>query len=170
MVFGWFKKSKPQPPPQDVYLGLRNQVLSVKPSDIGVSPTSDLPVVWGVLMETGYPEDVVTLVSLADRTTSLYFSNGGGVMGAGEHAPVAQATAGFISLAQLFHSQMRPATSFPLPTVGNVRFYLLTFSGVLTAEADEQDLGHERHQLSPLFHKGHEVIGNIRLNTDQNQQ
>ena len=170
MPFGWFKKSKPKPPPQDVYLGLRNQVLSVKPNDIGVSPTPEMPVVWGVVMETGYPEAVVTLVSLGDRTTSLYFSNGGGVIGAGEHAPVALATAEFISLSQQFHGQMRPTTTFPTPTVGKVRFYLLTFSGILTAEADEQDLGHERHDLSPLFHKGHEVIGNVRICTEPNQQ
>jgi hypothetical protein len=170
MFFGWFRKSKPQSVVNDVYSGLRNQVLSVKPGDIGVSPTSDMPVVWGVLMETAYPKAVVTLVSLADRTTSLYFSNGGGVIGAGEHAEVAQATIGLISLAQQFHSQMQPTASFPTPAVGKVRFYLLTFSGVLTAEADEQDLGHERHQLSPLFHKGHEVIGNVRLTSDQNSQ
>lgn len=169
MPFGWFKKSKPQPTSQDVYSGLRDQVLSVKPSDIGVAPTSSLPVVWGVVMETGFPEAVVTLVSLADRTTSLYCSNGGGVIGAGEHATVAAATAGFISLANEFHSQTEPTKTFPLPAIGRVRFYLLTFAGVLTAEADEQDLGNMRHKLSPLFHKGHEVIGNVRLSTEQQQ-
>ena len=42
--------------------------------------TPEMPVVWGVVMETGYPEAVVTLVSLGDRTTSLYFSNGGGII------------------------------------------------------------------------------------------
>jgi len=170
MAFGWFKKTKPQPPSQDVYSGLRNQVLSVKASDIGISPTSEMPVVWGVLMETGYSEATVTLVSLADRTTSLYFSNGGGVIGAGEHAPVAQVTSGLIAMAQHFHSHMLPTTTFPTPNVGRVRFYLLTFSEVLTADADEQDLGYERHDLSPLFHKGHEVIGNVRISTDQNQK
>lgn len=77
MAFGWFKRSKPRHSPMDVYSGLRDQILSAKPSDIGVSPTSELPVVWGVLMETGYPEAVVTLVSLGDNTMSLYFSNGG---------------------------------------------------------------------------------------------
>jgi hypothetical protein len=170
MAFGWFKKKKPEPLSQDVYSGLRSQVLSVKASDIGVSPTPEMPVVWGVLMETAYPEATVTLVSLADRTTSLYFSNGGGVIGAGEHESVAQATTGLIAMAQHFHSQMLPTTTYPTPTAGRVRFYLLTFSGVLTAEADEQDLGHERHDLSPLFHKGHEVIGNVRLSTEQSQK
>lgn len=132
-----------------------------------MSPTSGWPVVWGVVMETGYPEAAVTLVSLADRTTSLYFSNGGGVIGAGEHATVADATARFIASANEFRGQMEPTKSFPLPAIGRVRFYLLTFTGVLTAEADEQDLGNMRHTLSPLFHKGHEVIGHVRLKTEQ---
>ena len=170
MVFGWLKKSKPKPSALDVYLGLRNQALTVKPSEIGVLPTLEMPNVWGLLMETRYQEGVVTLVSLGDRTTSLYFSSGGGVIGAGKHAPVVDATARFIALAQEFCSQMQPTTTFPAPTLGNVRFYLLTFSSVLTAEVDEQDLGNDRHQLSPLFHQGHEVISNVRICTDQGQQ
>ncbi|MFO0941103.1 MAG: hypothetical protein U0930_10075 [Pirellulales bacterium] len=135
MVFGWFKKKKPAPASQDVYAGLRNQVLSLKANEIGVSQSAELPVVWGVVMETGYPDATVTLVSLADRTTSLYFSNGGGVIGAGEHEHVALATAEFIALAGSFLGQMTPTTTFPTPGVGRVRFYLLTFSGVVTAEA-----------------------------------
>jgi hypothetical protein len=169
MAFGWFKKSKPQPP-QNVYPGMRSNVLSLKPDEIGVVPTSEMPVVWGVLMETGYPSATVTLVSLADRTTSLYFSNGGGIIGAGQHAQVAQATIEFLVLAQKFYSQMQPTTTFPLPALAKVRFYLLTFAGVVTAEVDEEILGRELHRLSPLFHKAHEVIGNVRVCTDRTEK
>lgn len=170
MVFGWFKKSKPPQARPEVYSGLRNQVFSLKPNEIGVSPSSEMPVVWGVIMEFRSSTAIVTLVSLADRTTSLYFSNGGGVIGAGEHEPVAQATATFISLAHKYHGQMQPTTSFPAPTPGNVRFYLLTFSGVLTFEANEQELGNQRHELSPLFHMAHGVIANVRMSTEKQTQ
>ena len=49
-----------------------------------------------------------------------------------------------------------------LPAEGRVRFYLRTFSGTLTAEAAEQDLGEDRHTLSPLFYAGHQVITAMR--------
>jgi hypothetical protein len=42
-------------------------------------------------METGYVEAVATLVGVADGTASLYFSNGGGFIGAATHANVAEA-------------------------------------------------------------------------------
>ena len=44
-----------------------------------------------------------------------------------------------------------------------MRFYVRTFQATLTAEANEQDLGQNRHKLSPLFHAGHAVITQMRL-------
>src|SRR6185503_9039174 len=43
---------------------------------------------YGILMETGYETAVATLVCFVTGDTSLYFSNGGGVIGAGKHANV----------------------------------------------------------------------------------
>jgi hypothetical protein len=49
-----------------------------------------------------------------------------------------------------------------LPAEGRVRFYLRTFSGTVSADADEEDLGNMRDQLSALFHAGHAVITAVR--------
>ena len=73
----------------DAYFGLRRQVLDLTPDQLGIA--SDTPVI-ALLMETGYPEAVATLVGVIDGSTSLYFSNGGGVIGAGAHPEVAAAT------------------------------------------------------------------------------
>jgi hypothetical protein len=43
-----------------------------------------------------------------------------------------------------------------------VRFYVRTFTGTFVGEADEQDLGYNRHALSPVFHAGHAVITAVR--------
>lgn len=59
-----------------------------------------MPAVWGILMETGYPQGIATLVSLADGTTSLYFSNGDGMIGGGQHANIAQASKAFVAAAE----------------------------------------------------------------------
>jgi hypothetical protein len=83
----WFRR-KSKADPAETIRGLRQHALTVSAADLGLGPTADRPQVWGVVMETGYPEAVATLVVLGEETTSLYFSNGGGVIGAGEHAAV----------------------------------------------------------------------------------
>lgn len=145
----------------EAYSGLRNMVLSTKPESIGVR-LKDATEVWGVVMETGYPEAVASLVALADGTVSLYFSNGGGIIGLGPHAGPHRAAQSLLAAAQQFAKQVQAIKSHPLPKPSHTRFYLLTGNGVLTAEAKEDELGNNRHPLSPLFHKGHELIAEIR--------
>lgn len=120
---------------------------------------------WGVIMETGYPEAVATLVVLGDGTTSLYFSNGGGIIGAGEHEVVRAAGEVLLSSAEEYLDDFTVVTATPLPEVGQVRFYLRTFTGTLRAEAHEEDLGESRHKLSPVFHAAHSVIAAVREST-----
>jgi hypothetical protein len=116
-------------------------------------------------METGYPEGVATLVVLADGTTSLYFSNGGGVIGAGTHGGVRAAGEMLLSAAEAHLSNFAAVVETPLPEVRRVRFYLRTFTGTMGAEADEKDLGEGRHTLSPVFHAAHTVISAVREST-----
>src|ERR687898_1781909 len=85
--------------PADVYLGLRGQALALTRELLDPETASDGPVL-ALLMETGYPEAVATLVGLADGTTSMYFSNGGGMIGAGQHEDVAAATHRWLELGQ----------------------------------------------------------------------
>lgn len=145
----------------EAYSGLRNMVLSTKPDSIGVK-LKDTNEVWGVVMETGYPEAVVSLVALADGTVSLYFSNGGGIIGLGPHAGPYSAAQSFLEASQQFSKQVQLTRIYPLPKPSYTRFYLLTGNGVLTAEAKEDDLVNNRLPLSPLFHKGHELISEVR--------
>jgi hypothetical protein len=63
---------------------------------------------------------------------------------------------------QQFTKQAQPTKRYPLPKPSYTRFYLLTGNGVLTAEGKEVDLGNNRHALSPLFYKGHELISEVR--------
>jgi len=43
---------------------------------------------------------------------------------------------------------------------------VVTFEGTLTGEACEEDLGGNRHVLSPVFQAGHVVITAIREASD----
>ncbi len=147
----------------DIYDDLRRQVLGLTPYSVTVPATT----VVAVLMETGYPEAVVTLVATSDGGVSLYFSNGGGIIGAGDHAPVRSVAAKFLAAAAAYVPQASLARQFPLPSSGRVRFYLVTSQGTYTAEAAEDDLGYERHPFSPLFHQGHELITAVQKHTPQ---
>ena len=127
------------------------------------APTPEHPNVWGAVMDMTYPNGTASLVALSDGTTSLYTSTGGGVVGGGAHADVVSATQGFLSSVEQHLGLFSIEEGTPLPDVGSVRIHALTLSGRLAAEAAEDDLGHDRHELSPLFHAGHRVITALRL-------
>ena len=141
---------------------LRAQALTRSAQELGVAPGPQHPNVFGILMETGYPEAVATLVVFVEGSTSLYFSSGGGVIGAGEYESVRATHGPFFAEAEARLGLFAKAEETPLPAAGRVRFCLRTFQGTLTAEADEDDLGEMRHELSGLFHAGHDVITAVR--------
>ena len=150
----------------DVFMGLRKQVLELKPDAIDQTGVDESDVI-AVLMETGYPEAVATLIAVTDGTSSLYFSNGGGIIGGGEHQPVRDVAKSFIAMANEYVSKRSAATTYPLPRKEYVRFYIVTAGAIYTVEALEDDLGNERHEFSPLFLKGHELITSIREHTPE---
>ena len=146
------------------YVGLRNQVLGLSLSSIdfsGKNENSNLALV----METGYPEAISTLVAVADGSASLYFSNGGGIIGAGEHEAVRSISTTIVMASSEFLDHMKLTTSFPFPKVGHVRFFLVKGNGVFTSDSNEDDLGNSREQLSPLFFACHSLITAIREHT-----
>jgi len=86
-----------RPNEAEVYHGLRGQALSVTTAQLGLEPDPKAPI-HAVLMETGYPDAVATFACLGDGTVSLYLSNGGGVIGAGQHENVRSACLEMLSL------------------------------------------------------------------------
>lgn len=145
----------------EAYTGLRNMALTTKPDAVNLKPAAGE--VWGILMETGYPEAVVTLVALGDGTVSIYFSNGGGIIGLGPHPGPQRAGKALIAYSQRYSKRGAKTKKYPLPMPSYTRFYFLTGNGVTFVEAKENDLGNGRHEMSPLFRKGHELISEIRV-------
>lgn len=141
---------------------LRKMVFDLNPNDIGLSKESFGHPVWGMVMETGFPEGAFTLVALAEGTTSLYFSNGGGIIGGGEHESVREASGYFLTGAQQFYESGTKVKEYPSAKDGEVKFYFLTYDGVLMYSAIEDKLGNEKDPLSNLFFAAHEVISELR--------
>ncbi len=146
-----------------VYLEFRDNLLSSAPEELGFRKFTDNHKVWGVLMETGYPEGRAMLVAAIDGTASIYYEAGGGITGGGQHEAVRRAAKDMVRMADQFVGQARPAQDFPMPGAGFTRFYILTKSGVFTAQAEEEALDGKAHAFSPLFYAGREVISRLRM-------
>jgi hypothetical protein len=145
------------------YVVLRDAVFSMNRDALSVIEAAKPGGVWGVVMDTGYPSVVATLVAVTDGSVSLYFSNGGGIIGLGAQEGPQRASRALLDAAPQFRNLFEGTTKYPLPREGHVRFYLLTQDAALTAEAKEEELGGGAHALSPLFRKAHELITEIRL-------
>jgi hypothetical protein len=159
---GLFRRKKERQPDAEVYSDLRRQALNLTADRLGVEPAPGSQLL-ALLMETGYPEAVATLVAVADGTTSLYFSNGGGVIGAGEHATVAEASRSWLETGGSFLPELPEASDPGPPAEGLTQFVAVTGAGLKAAVAAEEELGEGRHPLSPLFYAGQDVITQIRL-------
>jgi hypothetical protein len=155
-------RGEAEPPPAEIYLELRQQVLTLTPAQLDDALPADEPIL-ALLMETGYPEAVATLVVVADGSASLYFSNGGGIIGAGEHGSVAEASRRWLEVARDFLPQLAAVTDPPPPEEGLTQFVGVTRTGVRSTVVPQGDLAEGRHPLSPLFHAGQGVITQIRL-------
>lgn len=161
-------RSRPVPEPAPIYWDLRRRIFNFEPGEMGFAPSADFPRAWGALMDLGFSDAVVTLLSLADGTTSLYFGTGGGMVGSGEHLPVVEASRAFVTEAENNLDWLEQTDEYPLPEVGRVRFYVLTYEGVFTGEAGEDELAEQYDQLSALYFSGQGVITALRETTQRN--
>jgi hypothetical protein len=144
-------QAPPAAEPSTIYIEQRDKALAVRPGDLGIAQSPDTPHVWGMLIDIGYPKSLLSMVTLANGTTSLFSGIGSGVLGAETRPGIAQAAKALVAESEKYLQKMHSTTTFPVPGAGRVKFYLLTFSGVFTLEAAEQDLSGGQQALSPLY-------------------
>ena len=148
--------------PAEMTEKLRSMVLHLDPGDLGLTKERFRYPVFAMMMEEGFEEGSYSLSVVADGSTSLYFSDGGGIIGGGEHETVRKASGQFLSGAQRFFDQTQPVTIFPPPQSGEVTFYFVSFSGVRKYFGAKDDFAGERDPLAGLFFAGHNVIAALR--------
>ncbi len=141
--------------------------LQLRPEDLGLTFGAGMAV-WGVLMDTVMADGTWhCLVVFADGTTSLYTSSGFGVIGAGGHPRVRQASEALLRAAESELALFGPARDPELPGAGQVAIRALTVNGHLVVTTSEDDFRHGRHPTSPVFHAAHEVVTEVRLATPE---
>ena len=122
---------------------------------------------FGLVTELGMAEGVATLVAIADGTVSVYFSGGGGFIGVGSQLGPRRAAEALLDEAPRFLARAAPAQEFPLPEPERVRFWFLTFDGVLGAEAAADALEGGRSGLSRLYSLAQDLLTEIRVISEQ---
>ena len=140
---------------------LRARLLYLDPASLRLHRTPSG--LFGVVTELGMEEGVATLVAIADGTVSMYFSNGGGVIGVGSQLGPRRAAEALLDEAPQFMKHAAPVKEFPLPEPARVRFWFLTFEGVQGAEAAEAALESNRSPMSRLYVLAQELITEIRV-------
>ena len=124
----------------------------------------DLPADWGgrpygIIMEVGGPKGVTTIGAFATGESSLLTGTGSGIIGRDSHVHVVLQAKRLVKEAAGYAALMEPATEFPRPREGAVRFYLLTRSGVLTAEEWTGALRSGQSAFSTLQEAGDDLMG-----------
>ena len=150
-----------QPEPASIYTGLRDGIPNLDPSSVGIHQTPDTPNVWGLVMDWNLDRAIATIVSLADGTTSMYLSTGGGSIGAGGHPAPAAASIAAIRLAESMIDDAPAASDSPLPGPGRTALTLLTFSGLRRFEDDNAAFENDSSRLSPVANAMQNVIHEI---------
>jgi hypothetical protein len=146
-----------------VYAGLRQQILTLDPDSIHLAPSSEHPRVFAGLMEMGIEGGVASLVVIADGTTSLYYSTGGGIIGAGFHEPVKRPSKVFLAALERHVAELGPDTTGETPAAGIIHLRALAFGGGrLLASGPEPDFAQKRNPMWDVFYAGHQVITAIR--------
>ena len=162
----------PEPPENDVYLGLRNQALKVTTASLEVEADPKAPIL-AVLMEMGLSDAVATFACFRDGSVSLYLSTGGGFIGGGGHESVRSACLEMLSLtnkyANDFIAACTPASHFPFPGEGEIFFYLVTSGAVHLARCREDALSAQRDPFSALYNNCHAVMTELRQ-IEENRQ
>ena len=144
---------------------LRAMLLASEPAALGLAPTPELPHVWAALMEMPVGANVATLAAVADGTTSMYISTGGGIIGGSGYESVREANRKFLlavdKLLAGFVAKAEPLTVVP----GAVSFVVLTYDGIRVARDTEARLSSKASPLWPVFALGHGVITALRRAT-----
>lgn len=152
----------------EIFQAIRNKLLSLDPKAVDIIVSPEHPHVWGVLMEFIVAGSVVTLAGLVDGTTSLYFSSGGGILGSGNHPIVGTAARELVRKAESALECFQPVSEYPFPDEGFIRFYALTFNGILMAESPDKVIKDPQLGLSDLYTAAQDLITQVKLVHEKN--
>jgi len=157
-----FKRSSAKSENSNPYSGLRQQILDLKPSPEMRIAMNEHPV-YAAIVDMDMGNAVVTLACVADGTTSLYISTGGGQLGLGQaHEAVRAAATAFLFSSEQVLDKLTPTKVYPLPTRKKHIVYLITEENIYTQELDMTQVNTYPRELQFLNFLYQNVINKIR--------
>ena len=146
---------------ENPYFGLREQALSVNTTKLKIEnyPKKDP---FGVIMEFEISNQTVTIVAFITGDASIYLSSGGGFIGGFDHKNINDAAIALIQESKNYVEEMIKIDNYPRPKRGEVIFYILTDSGILTLKSDETSLQNKSIFYWKLYYLGQNIITEYR--------
>lgn len=131
-LFNFLKKKDQQESkrtPDNPYREMRSLALSMTPDQFGLALGQEELIIFGVIVEIGFEEETVTLCTFISGDTSVYFSNGSGIIGAGQNEHVSNLSKKVIQSAYTLAGKGYKIVNVTLPEKRDVNFVLLTNRG-----------------------------------------
>ncbi len=155
---GLFNKSKPN----EKYLGLRQKVLNLKPSDIGITLDNEQQV-YAAVIDMPINKNIASLICMLDGTVSLYYSNGGGMIGLGQKFDeIRQAGGSFLVSVGQALTKFDRVNKFPLPDGNKTNVYLITMNCIYKASFDMNKINSSSKEISFVNYLIQNIINKIR--------
>lgn len=147
----------------NAYAGLRSMVLEGTRANFGLGPGKSPTQPFAVVTDWGGADGTNTIIAIADGSASVYPSSGAASIGGGQaHESIRKAAVKTVETAEPIQPLMHATTQYPLPSRGQVSFYVVTDSGVFTATASEQELNGNRSPFSPLATAAQSIVAEYR--------
>lgn len=147
---------------------LRLKMLTTDPKEFGITQSPNFEKVYGVLMDWPLGEQIISVVSLIDGNASVYSTSTFGVIGGFAHESVKIAAKEFVICASVFLSKSIKCYDLNYPKLDNVRFYFLTFDGLMQIDINSLEITKQNNEYFSLFSKGQSVITELRKITEDN--
>jgi hypothetical protein len=119
---------------------------------------------FGLVIDLGLGNGVVTLSTLITGDIALFASDGGGTLGGIDEPATKSAAVTAIKCAEAELGMMTPTKAFPLPAAGEAVFYLLLSDRrILTAKDSMQRLVAGESALSPAWAAAHKIFERLGI-------
>jgi hypothetical protein len=142
---------------------LRQMFLETTASKLGLSTSAQFPNVFAVALDWPLGEQIATVISVSDGSASLYTTSTFGIIGGASHESVRAAARQFVSASEQYLADSSPTSTYPYPKSGKIRFYLLTYQGVRTIDADAKATCAGTGKFSQLFGAAQDVVTQLHV-------
>jgi hypothetical protein len=128
----------------------------------GAAPTSELPRVWGVIVDWAVGDGIATFVALVDGTSSMYTSSGGGIIGGQGSEPVRAANRRLLLAAEAAYEHLTPVAAAGPPEPARVVYWVRAYDGLRVTSHPASGPGGEPW-LSALGEAFQDFVSALRL-------